>query len=176
MASFNQVLLMGNLTRDPVLKYLPSQMQVVEFGIACSRKFKTAAGEDREETAFVECSAFARTAEVINQYFTKGKPIFIQGRLKYDSWEDKNGGGKRSKLSVVVDTFQFIGGKDGGGQGGGGGNMGSGAYDEGEAPQQRSVPPQRGPAPQRSAAPQRSPAPQQPFGEEEQFKDDDIPF
>jgi len=177
MASFNQVILMGNLTRDPVLKYLPSQTQVVEFGIASSRKFKGQNGEEREDTAFVECTAFGRTAEVINQYFTKGKPIFVQGRLKYDSWEDKNGGGKRSKLSVVVETFQFIGGRDGAGGGqGGGGNMGSGAYDEGDAAPQRSAPPQRGPAPQRNAAPQRGPAPQQPFGEEEQFKDDDIPF
>src|SRR3982751_6759330 len=121
MASFNQVILMGNLTRDPQLKYLPSQTAVAEFGLACNRKFTTQQGEDREEVLFVDCSAFGKTGELINQYFTKGKPIFVQGRLKYDSWEDKQGGGKRSKLTVVVDNFQFIGGRDGGGAGGGGG-------------------------------------------------------
>ena len=99
MASFNKVLLMGNLTRDPQLKYLPSQTPVVEFGLACNRKFKSAQGEDREEVTFVDCSAFAKQAELINQYFTKGKPIFIEGRLKFDEWEDKQGGGKRSKLT-----------------------------------------------------------------------------
>src|SRR4051794_11353453 len=128
MASYNRVLLMGNLTRDPQLKFLPSQTQVVEFGLAMNRRFKTATGEDREEVCFVDCSAFGRTAEVINQYFTKGKPIFIEGRLKYDQWEDKQGGGKRSRLTVVVDNFQFVGGRDGGGGGGrseGGGDFGA---------------------------------------------------
>jgi single-strand DNA-binding protein len=109
MASFNKVLLMGNLTRDPQLKYLPSQSAVVEFGVACNRKFKTAGGDEREEVTFVDVTSFGKQAEVINQYFTKGKAIFIEGRLKYDQWDDKNGGGKRSKLSVVVDNFQFLG-------------------------------------------------------------------
>src|SRR5258706_14851733 len=102
MASFNQVILMGTLTRDPQLKYLPSQTAVAEFGLACSRKFKTQSGEEREEVLFVDCSAFAKTGEVINQYFTKGKPIFIQERLKYDSCEDKQGGVKRSEMTGVV--------------------------------------------------------------------------
>ena len=118
MASFNKVILMGNLTRDPQLKYLPSQMAIAEFGIAMNRKFRTQAGEDREEVTFVDCSAFGKTGELINQYFTKGKPIFIEGRIKYDSWDDKQGGGKRSKLTVVVESFQFVGGRDGGGGGG----------------------------------------------------------
>jgi single-strand DNA-binding protein len=186
MASFNQVILMGNLTRDPQLKFLPSQMAVAEFGVACNRKFSTQSGEQREEVTFVDCTAFGKTAEVINQYFTKGKPIFIDGRLKYDQWEDKNGGGKRSKLTVVVNNFQFIGGRDGAGQGGGhegepqgdyeGGGGGGGGYQQrGPA---RNAPPQRGPAPR--PAPQR-PAPQQapqeaPYSDEQQFKDDDIPF
>ena len=171
MASFNQVILLGNLTRDPVLKYLPSQTPVAEFGLACNRKYKTQNGEDKEDVTFVDCSAFAKTAELINQYFTKGKPIFIQGRLKYDSWEDKQGGGKRSRLTVVVENFQFIGGRDGAGGGGGGG--GGPSYEGGEHDQR----PQR--APQQSRPPQRSqnaPPPEQPFGEEQQFKDDDIPF
>jgi single-strand DNA-binding protein len=169
MANFNQVILLGNLTRDPQLKYLPNQTPVVEFGLATNRKWKGPNGEDREEVTFVDCSAFARQAEVINQYCQKGKPILIQGRLKYDQWEDKQGGGKRSKLTVVVESFQLLGGRDGGGQGGGG------SQDEHD---QR--PPQRGPAPGRGAPPaqrqQGGPPPQQPFGEEEQFKEDDIPF
>lgn len=172
MASFNRVLLMGNLTRDPALKYLPSQTAVVEFGLACNRRFKTASGEDRDEVTFIDITAFGRQAEVINQYMTKGKPIFIEGRLKYDSWEDKQGGGKRHKLSVVVENFQFVGSRDGGQGGGGGGGYGGG--------EEQSYPAQRGPArggapAQRSAPPQRE-APEQPFGEEQQFKEDDIPF
>ncbi len=111
MANFNKVLLMGNLTRDPQLKYLPSQTAIVEFGIASNRKFKSGNGEDREEVTFVDCVAFGRSAEVINQYCRRGNPIFIEGRLKYDQWEDKQGGGKRSKLSVVVESFQLMGGK-----------------------------------------------------------------
>jgi single-strand DNA-binding protein len=178
MASYNKVLLMGNLTRDPALKYLPNQTPVVDFGVACNRKFKTQSGEEREEVTFVDCSAFGRTAEVINQYFQKGKPIFIEGRLKYDQWEDKQGGGKRSKLSVHIDNFQFIGGRDGGAGGPGGGGGGGGAYEGGGDEQQR--PPARGPSrppPQRSAPPPQAAAPaEQPFPDEQQFKDDDIPF
>ena len=115
MASFNKVILIGNLTRDPQMKYLPSQTAVVEFGVACNRRFKTQSGEDKEEVTFVDCTSFGKQAEVINQYFTKGKPIFIEGRLKYDQWEDKQGGGKRHKLTVVIENFQFVGGRDGGG-------------------------------------------------------------
>ena len=101
-ASFNRVMLMGNLTRDPQMRFTPSNTAICEFGLACNRKFKTASGEDREDVTFVDITAFGRQAEVINQYCRKGKPLFIEGRLKYDTWEDKNGGGKRSKLSVVV--------------------------------------------------------------------------
>jgi single-strand DNA-binding protein len=176
MASYNKVLLMGNLTRDPQMKYLPNQTAVVDFGLACNRRYKTQSGEDREEVTFVDCSAFGRTAEVINQYFTKGKPIFIEGRLRYETWEDKQGGGKRSKLSVHIDNFQFIGGRDGAGGGGGGG--GGGGYEGGqggggyEDDQRR--PPARGP--QRGAPQQQRPQAEPPFSEEQQFKDDDIPF
>src|ERR1700722_13486933 len=119
MASFNRVLLLGNLTRDPQMKYLPSQMAVTEFGLACNRKFKTASGEEREEVTFVDCTAFGRIGDIINQYCTKGRPLFIEGRLKLDQWEDKNGGGKRSKLSVVVENMQLLGGRDGAPGGGG---------------------------------------------------------
>src|SRR3982751_7089247 len=138
MASYNKVILMGNLTRDPQMKYLPSQTAVVEFGLACNRKYKTQSGEQKEEVTFLDCTAFGRTGEVINQYFTKGKPIFIEGRLKYDSWDDKQGGGKRSKITVVIESFEFVGGRDGGGGGGGGGGYdadagsggGGGDYDQ----------------------------------------------
>jgi single-strand DNA-binding protein len=114
MPNFNQVLLMGNVTRDPQFKQLPNGSAVADFGLAASRKYRNAAGEDKEETCFVDCAAFGKQAEVIHQYVTKGKPLFVQGRLKYDTWEDKSGG-KRSKLSVIVENFQFLGSRDGGG-------------------------------------------------------------
>lgn len=180
MASFNKVILMGNLTRDPQMKYLPSQTAVVEFGVACNRKFKTATGEDKEEVTFVDCTSFGKQAEVINQYFTKGKPIFIEGRLKYDTWEDKQGGGKRHKLTVVIENFQFVGSREGGGGGGGGGGFddqaggggggGGGGYAQRGA--SRPAAAARAPAPRPAAAPQ----PEAPFSEDQQFKDDDIPF
>lgn len=113
MASFNKVILVGNLTRDPQLKYLPNQTPVVEFGMAVNRKY-TANGEQREDVCFVDCAAFGKPAEVINQYCQKGKQLLVEGRLKFDSWSDPQGG-KRSKLSVVVEQFQFLGGKDDGG-------------------------------------------------------------
>src|SRR4051794_10866177 len=165
MASFNKVILMGNLTRDPQLKYPPSQTAVTEFGLACNRKFKTQAGEDKEEVTFVDCTAFGRTGEVINQYFTKGKPIFIEGRLKYDQWEDKQGGGKRSKITVVVENFQFVGGGDGGGGGGAGGGA-MGGHDDAQDYDQR--PPRQAPTRGPAAAPARSaprpaPAAEPPF-------------
>ena len=181
MASFNKVLLMGNLTRDPQLKYLPSSnTAVAEFGLACNRKYRTASGEDREEVTFVDVTAFGKQAEVINQYCQKGKPLFVEGRLKLDQWDDKNGGGKRSKLTVVIENFQFIGGRDGAGGGGGGGGFSGGGEESSSSYEQR--PPQQNRGPQRQpagrSAPQQQqrPAPEQPFGDEQQFKEDDIPF
>jgi len=156
MPSFNQVNLMGNLTRDPQLKYLPSQTAVVEFGLAMNRKWRTPQGEEREEVCFVDCAAFGKMGEVINEHFTKGKPIFISGRLKYDSWNDKQGGGKRSRLTVVAEEFQFVGGRDDGPR-------------SGSVPGQKFDPANR--PPRRDAAP-----PSQPFGDEQHFKEDDVPF
>lgn len=178
MASYNKVLLMGNLTRDPELTYTPAQVAICKFSIAVSRKFKSKTGEDREKTTFVDCTAFDKRGEVINQYFTKGKPIFVEGTLELDQWDDKNTGQKRSKHYILVEGFQFVGGREGGGQGGGGG--GGGDYDHagggggGGGPPARSAPrPQGRPAPQ-----QQRPAPQEaPFSDEQHFKnDDDIPF
>src|SRR3954468_17511590 len=164
MANFNKIILVGNLTRDPQLKYLPSQMAVVDFGLAVNHKFRTKTGEDREEVCFIDCSCFGKGAEIINQYCQKGKQILVEGRLKYDTWEDKQGGGKRSKHSVVVDNFQFLGG----GREGGGAPQ---SY-EGGGEDIPGRPPQRAPQhrpPQQQRAPQQPP-PEQPFGEEQTFK------
>jgi len=113
MANLNKVLLMGNLTRDPQLRYTPSGTGVCEFGLAMNRTYTTKEGEKREETCFVDVSMWGRRGEVISQYFSKGSPIFIEGRLKYDAWETPDG--RRSKLVVVAEDFQFIGapGSDG---------------------------------------------------------------
>ncbi|MGE0481554.1 MAG: single-stranded DNA-binding protein [Phycisphaerae bacterium] len=115
--SFNRVILMGNLTRDPQLKYLPSNTPVCEFGVATNRKWRDKDGQQREEVCFVDVAAFGRTGETINQYMTKGRPILIEGRLKYDQWTAQDGG-KRSKLSVIAESFSFVGSREGGGGGG----------------------------------------------------------
>ncbi len=107
MANFNKVLLMGNLTRDPQLSYLPSQTAVVDFGLAVNRRWKSQDGENKEETCFVDCRAFGRLAENINKYLTKGRPLFIEGRLTFNSWTAQDGS-KRSKHRVTVENFQFL--------------------------------------------------------------------
>ena len=107
MPSYNKVLLMGNLTRDPQLKQTPNNMSVAEIGLACNRKFKGKDGEMREETTFVDCEAWGRTAETMAKYLSKGRPVFVEGRLKLDQWQDKDGN-NRSKLRVVIESFQFI--------------------------------------------------------------------
>lgn len=117
MPNYNKVFLMGNLTRDVELRTIPSGQQVAQLGLAISRRYRTKEGDDREETTFVDCEAWGRQAEVISQYMSKGKPIFIEGRLKFDTWEDKEGK-KQSKLRVVIDDFQFLGSREGGGGGG----------------------------------------------------------
>lgn len=113
MASYNKVFLMGNLTRDIELKHVAGNQAVAEIGLAVNRRYRTKEGEDREETTFVDCEAWGRTAEVMKQYLSKGRAVFIEGRLKLDQWTDKDGG-KRSKMRVVVENFQFIGGHPGG--------------------------------------------------------------
>ncbi len=165
MASFNKVMLMGNLTRDPQLRTLPggNNTNVAEFGLATSRRFRTHDGEDREDVCFVDCTAFGKQADVIAQFCTKGKPIFIEGRLKFDSWDDKNGGGKRSKLSVVVESFQFVGGGGGRDSSGGGGSG---------APQERPWHKGQG----RIDTPRKSTDREPPFDDKKQFEEADIPF
>ena len=107
MANFNKVFLMGNLTRDPQLSYLPSQTAVVDFGLAVNRRWTGKDGEKKEDTCFVDCTAFGRMAENINKYMSKGRPLFVEGRLTFDSWTGQDGT-KRSKLKVTVENFQFL--------------------------------------------------------------------
>ena len=115
MPDFNKVLLMGRLTRDPELRYTPSGMAVAKIGLAVGRRyFNKSTNETVEETTFVDCDAWGKQAETLNQYMRKGRPLFIEGRLKFDTWESREGQ-KRSKLSVVIDNFQFIDSNGGGG-------------------------------------------------------------
>lgn len=112
MANFNKVLLMGNLTRDPQLSYLPSQTPVVDFGMAVNRKWTSKEGESKEEVCFVDCRAYSRLAENINKYMRKGRPLFVEGRLVYETWTAQDGS-KRSKHKVHVENCQFLGGGPG---------------------------------------------------------------
>jgi single-strand DNA-binding protein len=123
--NFNKVFLMGNLTRDVELRHTASNMAIGKFGIAVNRRYKTQQGESREEVTFVDCDAFGRTAEVMSQYLAKGRPVFIEGHLRLDQWEGKDGS-KQSKLKVVVDNFQFV--DSGGGGGGSVGGKGGSSY------------------------------------------------
>ena len=133
MASFNKVILMGNLTRDPELRYTPSGTAIAKMGLAVNRVWRDAEGQQKEEVSFVDVDAFGKQAETIGQYMQKGRPILVEGRLKLDQWEDKNTGQNRSRLGVVLERFTFVGG--GGGQAGGG-----------DAAPQQSAPPPSEPA------------------------------
>jgi len=115
MASFNKVLLLGNLTRDPEVRYTPKGSAVCDLGIAVNRSYTTDAGEKREEATFVDVTLWGRTAEVAGEYLKKGRPVFIEGRLQLDSWDDKQTGQKRSKLKVIGETMQLLGSGRGGG-------------------------------------------------------------
>ena len=110
MASFNKVILMGNLTRDPELRYTQSGSAIANIGIATNRKWKDQNGEQKEEVTYIDVTAFGKTAEVIGQYFQKGRAIHLEGRLKFDQWDDKNTGEKRNKLGVVLERFELMGG------------------------------------------------------------------
>jgi len=157
MPNLNKVMLMGNLTRDVELKYTQSNQAVANLGLAVNRRWKTPEGEDREEVTFVDCEAWGRTAETLQKYLSKGRPVFIEGRLKLDQWEKE--GQKHSKMRVVVEGFQFIDSKQGSSGGGGGG--GGDEY----APPARSA----RPAASRGGS---SPGPTPP----PQMGEDDIPF
>ena len=139
MASFNKVILMGNLTRDPELRYTPKGTAVAKLGIAVTRKWRSEVGGMQEETTFVDVDAFGRQAETIGQYLKKGRPIMLEGRLRLDQWEDKNTGQKRSKLGVVLENFQFIdSGRGDGGSGSGAPDSGGGQSSSGRVSQSSS--------------------------------------
>ncbi len=170
MASFNKVLLMGNLTRNPELRYTSAGGAVCQFGLAINRRF-TANGQEKSETCYVDVIAWGRQGETIAQYMTKGSPIFVEGRLQFDQWDDKETGAKRSKLQVVAEVVQFLGGRGGERDG----NMEESSY--GEETYSRPAAPQQSYRPQQSQQPQRRPAP--PPVPEDSFRpesDNSIPF
>jgi single-strand DNA-binding protein len=140
MASFNKVILLGNLTRDPEVRYTPKGTAVTELGMAVNRVYTAENGEKREETTFVDVTLWGRTAEIAGEYLKKGRPVFIEGRLQLDTWDDKQSGQKRSKLKVVGEGLQLIGSRPGG-SGGGGGD------EEGGSRSSRPAPPPRASAP-----------------------------
>lgn len=163
MASFNKVILIGNLTRDPELKYTPKGTAVARITLATNRSWKSETGEAREEVTFIDIDVFGRQAEVIGQYLKKGRPLMVEGRLKQDQWDDKTTGQKRSKMLVVLENFQFLdSGKNAGG--GAGAEAGGG----GEYASREPAPRPARPAPSAPAAPS---DPDMPPAE-----DDDVPF
>jgi single-strand DNA-binding protein len=151
MANLNRVLLIGNLTRDPELRYTPKGTAVTDFGLAVSRIYSGEDGEKKEETTFVDVTLWARQAEIAGQYLKKGRPVFIEGRLQLDTWDDKQTGQKRSRLRVVGENLQLLGSRP-----------------EGEA--SSSAPPPRRPS---AATPPSRPEPRDP---DLDVEPDDIPF
>ena len=155
MANYNKVILIGNLTRDPELRYSSKGTAVAKLSVAVNRSWKTETGEQREEATFVDVDAFGRQAEIIGQYFRKGRPIMIEGRLRLETWEDKQTNQKRSRLGVILESFQFL--DHGGGRG----------SETEAAPTQRGRPSASPSAPPPAAADE---PPGEPQGEE------DVPF
>ena len=179
MANYNKVLLMGNLTRDPQLRYTPNQQPVCDFGLAINRKWKGADGQMHEDVCFVDCTAWARQAETLSKYVTKGQPLFVEGRLNYRTWDGPDGK-KRSKLDVVVERFQFLGGgKGGGGQGGAGRAAQPGAAQPGAAQAGgtgRAAPPQDAQRQETSGAENQAPPAGGEYDFSQDVEDDTIPF
>ena len=128
MASVNKVIIIGNCTRDPELRYTPKGTAVTDLGLAMNRSFSSDGGERREETTFVDVTLWGRTAEIAKEYLTKGRQVYIEGRLQMDSWEDKSSGQKRTKLKIVGEQMTLLGSREGGGGGGGGAGGGGGGY------------------------------------------------
>lgn len=159
MANFNKVYLIGNLTRDPELRVTPKGTAICQFGLAVNRQFKDESGALRDETTFVDIEAWGKQGETIAKYCTKGRPLFVEGRLKFDQWEDKTSGQKRSKLKVVLEGFQFLGSRgDGAAPGGAGG-------DDADQTPERHSPPVRG-----------SNRPASPAAPAQESADEDVPF
>ncbi len=161
MASYNKVMLIGNLTRDPEIKYTPKGTAIADIGLAVNRNYTTDSGEKREEVTFIDVTLWGRVAEIVGEYCKKGRPLFVEGRLQLDTWDDKATGQKRSKLKVVGENIQLLGSREGGG--GGGGEHGEGRS---EARPQQSRPAGR-PA---------SPPPRPPADPDLDAPEDDIPF
>jgi single-strand DNA-binding protein len=160
MANFNKVVLVGNLTRDPELRYTPKGTAIAKLGLAVNRVWTNEAGEKKEEVTFVDVDVFGRTAENVGQYMRKGRPILIEGRLKLDQWDDKQTGQKKSRLGVVAENVQFLGSASGGGEGGG----------------SASAPPApRAPRPSAASAAPNSP-PSEPVEGDGPPESDDVPF
>ena len=164
MPNLNKVMLMGNLTKDPEIKYTPKGTAIANFGIAVNRNYSTDTGEKREEVTFIDIEAWGRTAEIIGEYFKKGRPIYVEGRLKLDTWDDKQTGQKKSKLRVVAESFEFLGSREGGGGPAGGG--GGGEQSEGRAESR----------PASSFKKPASPPPRPPADPDLDAEPDDIPF
>ena len=162
MPNLNKVQLMGNITRDPEVRYTPKGTAVTDIGLAINRNYSTDDGDRREETTFVDITFWGRQAEVIGEYMKKGRPLYVEGRLQLDQWEDKNTGQQRSRLKVIGDNFQFLGGRDEGGQRGGG---------QGQQSSQQVAPQQQAQQAQQQAPTQQNYDPIPPSDD-----DDDIPF
>ena len=168
MASFNKVMLMGNLTRDPEIKYTPKGTAIADIGLAVNRNYTTESGEKREEVTFVDVTLWGRVAEIVGEYCKKGRPLFVEGRLQLDTWDDKATGQKRSKLKVVGENIQLLGSREGGAGGGGGG----GEHGEGRSESRSEARPQQN----RPAARPASPPPRPPADPDLDAPEDDIPF
>ncbi|MDD3181138.1 MAG: single-stranded DNA-binding protein [Opitutaceae bacterium] len=138
MANLNRVFLIGNLTRDPELRVTPKGTAICTFSLAVNRKFRDESGGDREEVTYVDIEAWGKAGETISRYCTKGRPLFVEGRLRLDQWEDKNTKEKRSRMKVVLEGFQFLGGR---GEGGAGEAGDSGSEPRFSPPPRRSVSP-----------------------------------
>jgi len=164
MANFNKVYLMGNLTRDPDVRVTPGGLKIARLGLAVNRVFRTQDGERKEETTFVDIDAFGNQAEIIEKYCQKGRPLFVEGRLRLDQWQDKNTGENRSKLSVVLENFQFIDSR----ADAGGGDSGSSS----PAAARRRAPAASG----SSSAPAASSTSSSAADSGNSFEDDDVPF
>lgn len=154
MANVNKVILIGNVTRDPEVKFTSKGSAVTDIGLAINRTYTLDSGEKREETTFVDIELWGRLAEIAGEYAKKGRPVYVEGRLRIDSWEDKTSGQKRSRLKVVGENLQLLGSRPDGG------SRSHGGDDTQDAP------------PQRSSAPARRPASPPPT----ELEDDDIPF
>ncbi len=140
MPSLNKVLLMGNLTRDPELRVTPKGTPICQFSLAINRKFKMESGESREEVIFVDIEAWGKQGETIAKYVTKGRPLFVEGRLRLDTWEDKTTKEKRSRMKVVLEAFEFVGdGRSGAPGAATGGDATPGASPERHAPPPRAA-------------------------------------